>query len=75
MTFQGLNFIAGIMFLITDSEDMTFWLLQSLKENILPDYYTKEMTGLLTDIGVLEELIRLVCAILNVFVRLNSELV
>ncbi|XP_054719226.1 growth hormone-regulated TBC protein 1-like [Uloborus diversus] len=55
---QGLNFIAGIMLLVTDSEDMTFWLLQSLKEKILPDYYTKEMTGLLTDIGVLEELIK-----------------
>ncbi|XP_035231519.1 growth hormone-regulated TBC protein 1-like [Stegodyphus dumicola] len=55
---QGLNFIAGIMLLVTDNEDMTFWLLQSLKERILPDYYTKEMTGLLTDIGVLEELIK-----------------
>ncbi|GFY54847.1 growth hormone-regulated TBC protein 1-A [Trichonephila inaurata madagascariensis] len=55
---QGLNFIAGIMLLVTDSEDMTFWLLQSLVERILPDFYTKEMTGLLTDIGVLEELIK-----------------
>ncbi|GIY64783.1 hypothetical protein CDAR_303061 [Caerostris darwini] len=55
---QGLNFIAGIMLLVTDNEDMTFWLLQSLVERILPDFYTKEMTGLLTDIGVLEELIR-----------------
>lgn len=55
---QGLNFIAGIMLLVTNSEDTTFWLLQSLVEKILPDYYTKQMTGLLTDIGVLEELIR-----------------
>lgn len=46
------------MLLVTNDEDMTFWLLQSLKEQILPDYYTKEMTGLLTDIGVLEELIK-----------------
>ncbi|KAG8190687.1 hypothetical protein JTE90_001295 [Oedothorax gibbosus] len=38
---QGLNFIAGIMLLITDNEDMTFWLLQSLKE-ISSDYYDKK---------------------------------
>ncbi|XP_076323864.1 growth hormone-regulated TBC protein 1-A-like isoform X2 [Tachypleus tridentatus] len=56
---QGLNFIAGILLLITEDEETTFWLLRILVEKILPDYYTKDMMGLLTDVEVLGELVRL----------------
>ncbi|XP_021930020.1 growth hormone-regulated TBC protein 1-like isoform X1 [Zootermopsis nevadensis] len=56
---QGLNYIAGLLLLVTKSEDMTFWLLKVLVEHILPNYYTRTMDGVITDIEVLEELVRL----------------
>lgn len=56
---QGLNYIAGLLFLVTKNEETAFWLLKALIENILPDYYTPTMDGLLTDIDVLEELVRI----------------
>ncbi|XP_067143127.1 growth hormone-regulated TBC protein 1-A-like [Centruroides vittatus] len=56
---QGLNYIAGILLLITEDEEITFWLLRILVENILPDYYTKEMMGLRTDLEVFSELVKI----------------
>jgi len=53
---QGMNYIAGLLYLVTKDEDSSFWLLKVLCENILPDYYTVSMPGLLTDIKVLSEL-------------------
>jgi len=53
---QGLNYIAGLLLLVTKEEDATFWLLKTLLEQKLPDYYTASMPGLLTDLKVLEEL-------------------
>ncbi|XP_049269158.1 growth hormone-regulated TBC protein 1 [Rhipicephalus sanguineus] len=55
---QGLNFIAGLLLLATEDEEATFWLLRALLERLLPDYYGRHMTGLLTDIEVLAELVR-----------------
>ncbi|KAH8008914.1 hypothetical protein HPB51_007570 [Rhipicephalus microplus] len=55
---QGLNFIAGLLLLATEDEESSFWLLRALLERLLPDYYGRHMTGLLTDIEVLAELIR-----------------
>ena len=55
---QGLNYIAGLLFLVTKDEDTTFWLLKALCEKILPDYYTQSMPGLLTDMKVLARLAR-----------------
>lgn len=55
---QGLNFIAGLLLLTTEDEEATFWLLRVLVEKMLPDYYTRDMLGLLTDIEVLSELVR-----------------
>lgn len=56
---QGLNYIAGLLLLVTKSEETAFWLLKVLIDKILPDYYTPTMDGLLTDIDVLAELVRL----------------
>lgn len=56
--FQGLNYIAGLLLLVTKSEETAFWLLKVLIDKILPDYYTCTMDGLLTDIDVLAELVR-----------------
>ncbi|CAH1403457.1 unnamed protein product [Nezara viridula] len=56
---QGMNYIAGLILLVTKNEDSTFWLLKALVENILPDYYSPTMDGLLTDIDTVSELVRL----------------
>lgn len=54
---QGLNYIAGLLLLATKSEEDSFWLLKTLVEKILPQYYIKSMSGLITDLAVLDELI------------------
>ncbi|CAK9822449.1 Growth hormone-regulated TBC protein 1-A [Anthophora retusa] len=56
---QGLNYIAGLLLLVTKSEETAFWLLKVLIEKILPDYYTPTMDGLLIDIDVLAELVKI----------------
>lgn len=53
-----MNYIAGILLLVTKNEETAFWLLKILIETILPDYYTPTMDGLLTDIDVLAELVK-----------------
>ncbi|KAJ8951859.1 hypothetical protein NQ318_019835 [Aromia moschata] len=54
---QGLNYIAGLLLLATKDEEASFWLLKALVERILPQYYVATMTGLLTDLDVLDELV------------------
>ena len=54
---QGLNYVAGLILLVTRNEDTSFWLLKTLIEDILPDYYSCGLSGLLTDFKVLETLI------------------
>ncbi|XP_075235859.1 growth hormone-regulated TBC protein 1-like isoform X2 [Lycorma delicatula] len=55
---QGLNYIAGLLLLVTHCEDTSFWLLKVLVENKLPDYYSPTMDGVITDIEVLSELVK-----------------
>ncbi|XP_052890101.1 growth hormone-regulated TBC protein 1-A [Anopheles moucheti] len=55
---QGLNYIAGLLLLVTKNEVSSFWLLKVVIENIVPLYHTKTMENLITDIEVLSELIR-----------------
>ncbi|KAG5897171.1 hypothetical protein JTB14_022534 [Gonioctena quinquepunctata] len=55
---QGLNYIAGLLLLATKDEEASFWLLKTLVEQILPQYYIVTMAGLLTDLDVLDELVR-----------------
>ena len=56
--FQGLNYVAGMLLLVTNNEEDAFWLLKILTEDLLPNYYAPDIPGLLTDVKVLEELIR-----------------
>lgn len=56
---QGLNYIAGLLLLATKNEETSFWLLKTLVEDILPKYYIKSMSGLITDLAVLDELVSL----------------
>ena len=42
---QGINYIAGLIYLVTKDEDSSFWLLKVICEKLLPDYYTESMPG------------------------------
>ena len=55
---QGLNYIAGLILIVTKNEEQTFWLLKELVETIAIGYHSKTMSGLITDIEVLTELIK-----------------
>ncbi|XP_055689479.1 growth hormone-regulated TBC protein 1-A [Lutzomyia longipalpis] len=55
---QGLNYIAGLLLIVTKDEESTFWLLRHIVESIAPNYHTKSMSGLIVDIAVLNELLR-----------------
>ncbi|KAG8231598.1 hypothetical protein J437_LFUL012290 [Ladona fulva] len=55
---QGLNYIVGLLLLVTKDEETAFWLLKVLVEYTLPKYYVCTMEGLITDIDVLSELVR-----------------
>ncbi|KAB0797826.1 hypothetical protein PPYR_08819 [Photinus pyralis] len=55
---QGLNYIAGLLLLVTKSEESSFWLLKVLVEQILPKYYIRSMSGLLIDLDVLDEFVQ-----------------
>jgi hypothetical protein len=57
---QGMNFVAGMLLLVTKDEDKSFWLLKTLLEDILPDYYSPNLPGLMTDVKVFTQLIRFV---------------
>ena len=55
---QGLNYVAGLLLLVTRNEDTSFWLLKTLIEDILPDYYSSGLSGLLVDFKVLEKFVK-----------------
>ncbi|XP_044729147.1 growth hormone-regulated TBC protein 1-like [Chrysoperla carnea] len=55
---QGMNYIAGLLLLVTKNEETSFWLFLVLIEHHLPpNYYSKSMHGLITDINTLERLV------------------
>lgn len=57
---QGLNYIAGLLLLATKNEETSFWLLKVLVEQILEDYYSLTMEGVIVDMEVLLRLVRFV---------------
>ncbi|XP_037954161.1 growth hormone-regulated TBC protein 1-A [Teleopsis dalmanni] len=54
---QGLNYIAGLLLIVTDDEEKSFWLLKHIVENIVPQYHTKNMANLLRDLAVFKEMV------------------
>uniref|UniRef100_A0A1I8PL77 Rab-GAP TBC domain-containing protein n=1 Tax=Stomoxys calcitrans TaxID=35570 RepID=A0A1I8PL77_STOCA len=55
---QGLNIITSVFLLFCDEEN-AFWLLASLCESLVPDYYKGNVVGAQIDQRVLNELIKM----------------
>ncbi|KAH8363663.1 hypothetical protein KR084_012792, partial [Drosophila pseudotakahashii] len=54
---QGLNYIAGLLLIVTDDEEKSFWLLKHIVENIVPQYHSHNMANLLRDLAVFRDLV------------------
>lgn len=55
---QGMNYIAGLLLIVTRDEEETFFLLRALAEKILPEYYGPNIPGLITDVRVFAEILK-----------------
>lgn len=56
---QGLNYIAALILLVTKHEENTYWIFRSIVNKYFSDYYTKTLSGVVRDIDVLSELVKI----------------
>ncbi|GAM18710.1 hypothetical protein SAMD00019534_018850 [Acytostelium subglobosum LB1] len=54
---QSLNYIAYMLLLIVNNEEESYWCLNHIADNILPDYYTPTMLGAQIDQQVFYDLL------------------
>ena len=50
--------MAGMLLIVTRDEEKSFWIMKTLLEELLPDYYSPNLPGLLTDFKVFTHLIK-----------------
>ncbi|CAG5119981.1 unnamed protein product [Candidula unifasciata] len=55
---QGMNFVAGLLLLIVKSEEKAFWLMDTLIQKILPDFYAPDMVAIRAEQDLLGEIVR-----------------
>ena len=58
LLFQGLNYIVGMLLIVTKDEEQSFFLMKALVDNLLPAYYGPDVPGLLTDVKAFAEILR-----------------
>lgn len=63
---QGLNFVVGLLLCVVE-EDIAFWLLSSLVEDICPNYHSSNMGGLKIDLLVRCVLYYMIARLLSCF--------
>jgi len=54
---QGLNYVAGMLLLITKDEKVSFWLLVEMLQRLVPDYYSSSLVGVRVDNLVIMDLL------------------
>lgn len=54
---QSMNFLVAVLLLHMD-ENLAFWALASIVEDLVPGHYTKQMTGMHVDQRVFESLVK-----------------
>lgn len=55
---QGMNYIAALLLLTMKNEEKVFWLMDSLVNDLLPEYYNPDMKAIKIDQEVLGELVK-----------------
>jgi len=55
---QGLNFLCGMLLIVTQCQEKSFWLLKVLTQEILPNYYSESMFEMRVDQQVIDGLIQ-----------------
>lgn len=55
---QGMNFIAGLLLLVVKTEEKAFWLMDTLIQTILPDYYAPNMIAIKAEQDLLGEVVK-----------------
>ncbi|GAB1602445.1 growth hormone-regulated TBC protein 1-A-like [Argonauta hians] len=55
---QGMNFVAGLLLIIVENEEKVFWLMNTLINEILPDFYNADMKALKAEQELLGQIIR-----------------